>query len=166
VQKTIERQIAESLDRSIRGREYGVTRLAGQLEVAPRTVDRWCSAESVPTAADLLRLLREVVLHDPERGMRLADEVLGIVGLWVYRAPRGEAARPGDGVTSNTMELTAATGQLAATVQRALADGRLDHVDAEDIERATVPVLREAHEVRAEAHSVPSPQLDLAGAAQ
>lgn len=165
MQKTMSRQIAEVLDRHIRGREYGVTRLAAQMNVTPRTIDRWAADESSPSASDLLVLLREVGMHDPERGLRLADELLGLVGLWCYRAPAG--APDADPLSVDALQLAAAAGHVAAVAAEIDADGVRTAEEAARLASATVPVVRHALEVRAEAHATPVAERSfaLAGAA-
>lgn len=160
MQKTMNRRIAEALDRHIRGREYGVTRLAGQLDVTPRTVDRWASDETPVSAADLLDILREVTAHDPARGMRLADELLGLVGLWCYRAPAVEP-RPGDAHTESCHVVEAAA-DLERTTREAARDGEISAAEQARIANAARLVVREAHEVPAVASAVGTPERTLA----
>lgn len=160
MQKTMSRQVAEVLDRHIRGREYGVTRLAGQLNVATRTVDRWCSEESTPSAADLLVLIREVGLHDAARGLRLADDLLGLIGLWVYRAPA--EVTDAEPLAVDALQLSAAAGHVAAVAAEIDSDGVRSAEEAARLATATVPVIRHAMEVRAEAHAALTAERPLA----
>lgn len=158
--KTTHRRIAEILDRHIRGREYGVTRLAGQLGISPRTVDRWCSDESTPTAADLLEILRAVCLHQPERGLRLADEVLGLVGLWCYSAPPVEA-RPGD-AHGESCDVVEAAADLEREARNAARDGQLSAAEQARIANAARRVVRESLEVPAVALAAGTSERELA----
>lgn len=159
--KTIERQIAEVLDDEIRARAYGVTRLAGELGCATRTIDRWCSEETTPSSADLLRLLAAVGRSDPERALRIASRFLRLAGLEAHRAPR-EEPRPGD-AHAESCDVVEAAADLERAVRHAAEDGVIAADEQARIANAALRVVREASEVPAVAAAVGTPELALAG---
>lgn len=157
--KTVERRIAEILDDELRARAYGVTRLAGQLGCSPRTIDRWASEETTPSAADLLRLLRVVVEAEPERGLRLASRLLQLAGLEAHRAPSPEP-HAGD-AREEAADVTEAAAALQHDVREALRDGAIDAAEQARIANAAGRVVREACEVRSVAHACGTPEQSL-----
>jgi hypothetical protein len=130
--ETFTRRVARALDRNIRGRAYGVTRLADQMGVAPRTIDRWCADETALSAADLLRLVSCVAAEDPARANALLDDLLGIAGFAAHRAP-APAPQLGDAREEAADE---AAADLQHEVRDATRDGAIDAEEGARIRNA------------------------------
>jgi transcriptional regulator with XRE-family HTH domain len=160
MEKTTQRLIAEILDDEIRGRAYGVTRIARQLHVTTRTIDRWCSEESTPSAADLLNLLGAMMVGEPERAIRTASRLLRLVKLDAHRA------EPIEPTVGDAIEEAADVTETAAALQHVVRESRRDGVvSAEErtrIVNAARRVERETHEVVAVVASLATAERSLA----
>jgi transcriptional regulator with XRE-family HTH domain len=158
--ETLERKLARILDNQVRGRGgYGATRLARKLGVTPRTIDRWCAEETVPSLADVLRIVAAVGEDDASRALRLVADVFELVGLLPYRAPHVPA--DADPLAVDVCQLAAAAGELAGAVARADADGVRTAAEQAEIASLTEPVIRHAVEIRAEVHAIPTAERPL-----
>jgi hypothetical protein len=162
----LNRKIAMVLDLHLRGVDgYGVTRLAAELGKGTRSVNNWCEGICLPNLADALATIRAVSLASPDRGLRMADELLGLIGLWVYQAPG--ATRPDvDPLPVDGCQLAESAGRLAGVIARAEADGVRTATEVAEIATATRDVERHVIEIRAEVHHRPTAErpLALAGA--
>jgi len=159
------RQIALAYDAEVRGRDgYGATRLAVETGRSPQTgvkaVHNWGAGISAPNLAEYLRHVELLLAEDPERARRFVQRVHEHLGIQAVVLP---GARPGAGIATDTMEVSAAAGELAHEVAQAQRDGQVDHVEAARIRRAAGRVLVEGLEVVADADEVPSPQLVMGG---
>jgi transcriptional regulator with XRE-family HTH domain len=153
MQKTAERFLAEALDAHIRGREYGVTRLARQLGVTPRTIDRWCAGEVEPSGGDVVRILAAIFATEPRRAIALAASLL----------PANQAAALQLGaVLSESCDVVEAAADLQHVVRDATQDGEVTPVEHAAIRNAALRVQRETADVPATLAAVPSPQTAFA----
>ncbi len=143
--ETYTRRVARALDRNIRGRAYGVTRLAEQMGVAPRTIDRWCADETAPSAADLLHLVSCMAQEDITRALALLDDLFAIAGFAAHRAPP-TTPHLGD-AREEAADVTEAAAELQHEVRDATRDGAIDAAEQARIANATRHVQREAAEV-------------------
>jgi hypothetical protein len=143
--KTYERRVAEALDRTIRGRAYGVTRLAKQMEVAPRTIDRWCADEVSPTAGQLLQIVECIATVEPAKALALLDDLLGCPGFAAHKA-FGAETKVGD-AREEAADVTEAAAELQHEVREATKDGAIDAAEQARIATAARRVHRETAEV-------------------
>lgn len=151
--KSAERFLAEALDQAIRARGgYGATRLAEQLAVCVRTVHRWCSGETVPTGADVVRILAAIFAGEPARATALAAALLP--------ASRADAVNASV-VLGQACDVVEDAAQLQHVVREATGDGVLTPLEDVAIRTAALRVQRHAAAVPASLASLPSAQLAI-----
>jgi hypothetical protein len=164
--KTMRRQLAEILDRHIRGVDgYGASRLARELgragvRCSVRTVDRWCADESTPGFDDVLQAIAVVNASEPHRGLRLTADVFELIGFLPYRAPVAPSC-PGD-AKDEAIDVVEKASDLQRVVRLAFADGVATPDELAAIRNGAEAVHREAAEVPAVAAAAPTPYVALA----
>jgi hypothetical protein len=157
-------EVAKVLAAHIEGVDgYGSARLAEQLGINPRTVQRWCANETRPYADELLEAVAAIQEDDPVRAASLWRGVSALVLQEARPAPRSELA--GD-VEDGCLAVVAETGDVSAALRKARAPGSpggaaITPGEAAEIAQEVDDVVRVGVVAAASARSVPSPQLAM-----
>lgn len=128
-------------------------------------VDRirhWYDGTKSPRAWELAELLPALIAQDPAAALEWATSCLGLrdLGLELVLTPAADA---GDALVVDGLQLAAAAGALSGRIAIAAMDGRVTAEEEAEIRTATIPVVREALEIRAQVGGAQRSQPRLAG---
>ena len=125
-------------------------------------VRHWYDGTKSPRAWEVAELLPGLLAQDHAAAMEWASACLGLraLGLELVQVP---GALPIDALVLDGLQLAAAAGALTGRIATAALDGRVSAEEESEIRTATIPVVREAMEIRAQVRGAQRAQPRLAG---
>lgn len=131
-------------------------------DVPHHRIQQWCLGTKSPRAWEVAELLPGLLRQDRSAAMEWASACLGLraAGLELVQVP---SAVPLDALVLDGLQLAAAAGALSGRIATAALDGRVSAEEEAEIRTATIPVVREAMEIRAQVRGAQRTQPRLAG---
>lgn len=123
-------------------------------------IRRWYDGTKSPRAWEVAELLPGLLRQDRSAAMEWASACLGLraAGLELVMVPQVE---PGESLVVEGLHLAASAGALSGALARAAQDGRVSAEEETEIRNATIPVVRDALEIRAQVRRAQTSQRRL-----